>query len=387
MQETIVEVKTQLLTTSVEKLQDLAKEYLPLLEDTTRTAIFVAFEGYLADMAKEEHAVKLLQALLEKLKKGTIVDKSTVKEETTDSKAKDIKESKETHEVLKTLRREFKVSGSIGDGPNCIGYSSFIRQIESGKNHGYSERDLVDGIIRAIQAGSKLRGYLEGRYDISLSKVQSIVRAAYKEKAATELYQELCALKQGSKETLQEFLFRALELKQKISFACKESDLPTYDDKLVMHQLRHSLSTGIRNDGIRTESLALIKSFTSDENLIQGMNEIERRHVESDEKLKVKKDVSRVTVEESEILKELKALKIEVNQLKTQKSCSETDNKMPSQNPTRRVRRRRACENCTRSGSNCRHCWNCGAGDHLSRNCSKNAERPMSKGDHWPPRS
>ena len=383
IQDTIVEIKTALLMASTERLKQLAEEFLPLLSETSRTKIFVAFEGYLADIAKEEGSDKKLEEILEKVKTvPTVKETATVKLEPTA-----IKEEKETGEVkpdvYKSLRREFKISGAIGDGPTCIGYPSLLRQIDSGKSHGYADRDIVDGIIRAIQPGSKLRGYLEGRSSVTLPKVQAIVRAAYKEKDATELYQELCALKQGKGESIQEFLFRALELKQKITFSCKDSDLPTYDEHLVLHQFRHSLSTGIRNDSIRSESLTLINSFKNDEQLIREMNLIERRHMECEEKLKTKKEVANLNVEESEILKELRALKVEVNELKSQRVSSETDHRRSTMDSSRRPRRKRTCESCqNRNQSDCRHCWNCGAGDHLARRCQKNGTGSMSKGGH-----
>ena len=54
---------------------------------------------------------------------------------------------------------------------------SFMRQVESGVQKGYTNREIVDGVIRAIQAGSKLRGYLEGREELDLPVLQSIIRA------------------------------------------------------------------------------------------------------------------------------------------------------------------------------------------------------------------
>ena len=99
-----------------------------------------------------------------------------------------------------------------------------MRQVESGVRKGYTNREVVDGVIRAIQDSSKLRGYLEGRDDLDLHVLQSIIRSFYKEKSSTDLYQVLCNLHQQSKETTQEFLFRALELRQKIIFASKEPD-------------------------------------------------------------------------------------------------------------------------------------------------------------------
>ncbi|WAR24264.1 hypothetical protein MAR_037933 [Mya arenaria] len=199
----------------------------------------------------------------------------------------------ELQDTIKTqFRRDFKISGNIGEGPTCIGYTSFQRQLESGSHHGYSDRDLIDGVIRAIQAGSKLRGYLEGRDDLPLPKLQSIIRAFYKEKRSTEL-------------------FRALELRQKINFASKESKTSHYNKDLVEHQFRHSVSTGIRDDEIRGEAHVLFQNYKQDEDLILGLNEIvSRKKREREAKLKTVK-VAQVTEHETTVLNELKLLRIE----------------------------------------------------------------------------
>ena len=52
---------------------------------------------------------------------------------------------------------------------------SFLRQVKSGPAKGYIERDIIDAIIRAIQAGSRLWGYLEGRDGLMLAVVHSII--------------------------------------------------------------------------------------------------------------------------------------------------------------------------------------------------------------------
>lgn len=43
-----------------------------------------------------------------------------------------------------------------------------MREVESGVQKGYTNREIVDGVIKAIQADSKLRGYLEGREELDL---------------------------------------------------------------------------------------------------------------------------------------------------------------------------------------------------------------------------
>lgn len=135
---------------------------------------------------------------------------------------------------------------------------SIMRQVESGVQKGYTHREIVDGVIKAIQADSKLSGYLEGREELDLHVFQSIIRAFYKEKSSTELYQELCNLHQELKETTLDFVFKALGLKQKIIFASKEPDKLSYEKKLVEKQFQHDVSTGIGDDAIKTEIHSLL---------------------------------------------------------------------------------------------------------------------------------
>ena len=59
---------------------------------------------------------------------------------------------------------------------------SIMRQVESGVQKGYTKREIVDGVIKAIQADSKLRGYLDGREELDLHVFQSIIRALLKKR-------------------------------------------------------------------------------------------------------------------------------------------------------------------------------------------------------------
>ena len=60
--------------------------------------------------------------------------------------------------------------------------------VESGLAKGYTEADIVDGIIRATPAASGIRNYKEGGEDLDLANLQGLMPAHYNEKSATELY-------------------------------------------------------------------------------------------------------------------------------------------------------------------------------------------------------
>ncbi len=109
-------------------------------------------------------------------------------------------------------------------------------------------------MIRAITPGNRLRNYLESREGLDIDTLNSIIRSYYKELTPTELYQQLCGLSQDHNESPQGFLFRALDIRQKVLFASGEecADV-SYDLELVQTMFRRSLSTGIRDDIIRSE--------------------------------------------------------------------------------------------------------------------------------------
>lgn len=51
--------------------------------------------------------------------------------------------------------------------------------------------NIKDGVIKTVVPSSNLRSYLDGRPDINLATLRSILRGYYAEKNATELYSEL----------------------------------------------------------------------------------------------------------------------------------------------------------------------------------------------------
>jgi len=101
---------------------------------------------------------------------------------------------------------------------------SLIHQLEVGLKKGYSEEEVVEAVIRAVQPGLTVRSYLKICRPLTLPNLRQILRFLYHEKDSTELYQLLSSATQGTKETPQDFLIRLLELRQHILFASKEAD-------------------------------------------------------------------------------------------------------------------------------------------------------------------
>ena len=127
------------------------------------------------------------------------------------------------------IRREFKISGQIGE-PGETDKLTFV----SGLKRNYKESEIVDAVIHAVSLHSSLRSYVETLNDLSLPKLRKILRVHYREKSASELYQLLATIFQQPKETAQQFLLRALDFRNKVGFASKESECEVqYDDPLV----------------------------------------------------------------------------------------------------------------------------------------------------------
>jgi hypothetical protein len=116
-----------------------------------------------------------------------------------------------------------------------------------------------------------------------------------------------------------------LELRQKIYFTDRENKTK-YDQALVIEQFNQAISTGIRDDRIRIEMNTILKSYDSDEGLLQSLNEITRKLDDRDTKLNWKSTrVAKVPATESNegtgeagdaLLEAINALRVEVTNLK-----------------------------------------------------------------------
>jgi hypothetical protein len=97
------------------------------------------------------------------------------------------------------IQKQFKISGDIGK--SGISFASVMRQIRNGLLQGYTEREIVDGILRAISSSTiSLRNYLDSCHDLHLNSLKEILRSHYNEKTPDELYSELGSLVQENKE-------------------------------------------------------------------------------------------------------------------------------------------------------------------------------------------
>ena len=147
-------------------------------------------------------------------------------------------------------------------------------QIDAGLKAGYKENEIIDAVIRAVSPSLQLRSYLEMIQDLTLTRLRLIMKAHFKQKSGTALYQELSNLRQETSETPQDFLLRAM--RQQIMFVSSASDSPIkYEPSLVQSLFLHVLETGLQGEAMRAKLRPFLEKTTvSDEQLLEKINQI-----------------------------------------------------------------------------------------------------------------
>lgn len=268
------------------------------------------------------------------------------------------------------LRRDFVIVGKLGDTSNekDIGYLGIVRQMEEGIEKGYKEHEVVASVLKAIVPKS-LRTYLGMTKDLNIPKLSQVLRIHYKEKAATELYQELITMRQEKNEDATAFVVRALETREKILFASKEEGAVQYEKKQVQKLFLSTIESGIEEEIAGSIRPFLLKTEIEDVDLMHQVNlaqsklKIRKQKLEPSVNKKVGKVASVGAEESSEILKTLKEMKsslASVGDLKKQvedlqgeitalKRSQSTGHQLRSRGNTkgrRKEQRLPKCENC-----------------------------------------
>ena len=110
------------------------------------------------------------------------------------------------------LRKDLKISSKIDDfgkKESSVSFISLVHQVENAIMVGYENYEIVETCTKAIEPGSKLHSYLEGKPDLTFPVLYKILRSHFEEPIATELYRQLTSAVQEPHETPQQFLFES----------------------------------------------------------------------------------------------------------------------------------------------------------------------------------
>ena len=284
-------------------------------------------------------------------------------------------------------RKDLRISGQIGDSnqKDRLSFSSLNHQVESGVSKGYSEGEVVEAVLKAINPGLRLRSYLENYSGLTLTTLRTVLKSHYQEKDATDLYQELAQLTQDRSETPQAFVMRALDLRQRITRASGETTGLRYDDALVKNMFLHAVKTGLTNDNIRIDLKSGLDVDISDEALLGRLNtavalETKRQQKTSRRPAHVsavgnaqedKSEIKRETPKQDGMMHAMAAQLAELTACVAALQVKAVDhNSSPDQRP-RYAPRPRGCPSCQTAdyGDTCRHCYKCGGENHIARGC------------------
>ena len=354
-------------------------------------------EQELSDVKQKLDALQGPNALKAKCNESTRETEATVKQ--TDEGKVQLSSA-----ALLSLKQEFKISGQIGDPGQTekLTFVSLTNQIDYGIKSGYPEDEIIAAVTRSIAPQNFLRSYIENERlkDLTLAKLRNILRLHFREKSAPEVYKELSVICQSPKESPQKFLFRALDLRNKVLFVSQEDDSKfDYGFPLVQNTFLKLLETGLRDEILVTNLRSILRTpDISDEDLMKHVNELTSNQAERQSKLEQKSaKVSSTKVIEGqrvsktkenpkpndELLTEIREIKSDLAMLKQQNNSNfVAPSSWPmDRNPNRgrgRGRGRRSaprmyrgCPNCQSTGQSysCEHCFKCGSPDHYKSDC------------------
>ena len=228
------------------------------------------------------------------------------------------------------LRRDFRIVGILGPQgqKENLSFMSVNRQIEEGLKRGNEEKEVIDGIIKCISSSLPLKDYIEAMRESGLETINKILRAHFQEKNASELYTSLTNLVQNTNEEPQNFLLRALNLREKVIFASKAGNSKVkYEPAQCQSMFLHAVETGFISNTLRTRMRThLQQPNVTDAELINELNIAVTEESERNLKLglgpKGKVKVTQVQSNNDEksavkeLVAEIKALKGEMANLK-----------------------------------------------------------------------
>ena len=337
-----------------------------------------------------------------------------------------------------TLRKDFRIWGQIGEAgqKDKLSFTSLTNQIESGLKKGYTEREIIEAVIKAVSPGLHLRDLLEVKRGLTLPTLRTILRGHFKVDSASEMLHRLMNISQDPKESPQAFLFRAIEIREKLLWKSGEEDEgEQFSPDLIQRKFLRSLETGLFSEAVKFQLKPhLSDPRVTDEVLIEKINEAASLESERQNKLRrntaVKPRVSEIQTElqssnsqlplnaetdtndetqmkeagvvstkkkqgqskgpDPETVKLIEGLKADVLEVKKMftETLEATRSRPSMDNRTSPAARwTRGCQACrdAQVSDTCRHCFRCGQDGHFSRGC-RQGRLPQGNGTGLPNR-
>ena len=190
-------------------------------------------------------------------------DSDDFKDALTDHKRSKRRTSRSEMAARTVKLKDFKINGTVGEPgeKGKLTYGSLAHQINTGRDMGFDETEIVSAVIRCITPGHTTRTYLEGQRRLTLEALMSTMQAHFYEKDITSLYNKLTAATQGVTQPPLKFLFAMFALRDQVIDLSRgnKRDERRYSRKLVQAEMQKGIYAGLRDPNIRQDLKMLLR--------------------------------------------------------------------------------------------------------------------------------
>ena len=324
--------------------------------------------------------------------------------------------------LLRGLKlREFKLSGAVGTEEGCIDYQQLTYQIQQGREDGYTFKEVMHGVIKAIK-NPTMKKFFQGKAfgktgkKLTEESFNHMLRSKYMVQDSQKFYNLMVAARQEPGTSEMDFLHRMINLRDTVIEMSVEEGVPCNEENLQKKFLE-TLSVGFSSNNIRLDLRQVLKSeAVDDDELLEEVGLTMQREKAYQDRFgsnagkcaKVhsigtgKKDdgENTLSVAESQILAEIKNLNVKVDEVgkvskRVDRLAGDVDDlkltvakivsittpaggasPFPVPTPLQpipavggRSRYRIKCQACEQQRIYCKHCNVCGQGGHKRKDC------------------
>ena len=120
---------------------------------------------------------------------------------------------------VSAFHKDFKIRGAIGETcqkGKLLSYVSLLKQVEEGKDKGYSDKGIVNVVIKAVIPGLYLQNVKETNDNLTLDRLIKFFQSHFLERNTSDLSRHLTSLTQGNRNLPLNLFYRAMSLRQKL---------------------------------------------------------------------------------------------------------------------------------------------------------------------------
>ena len=274
--------------------------------------------------------------------------------------------------VEHVLKPAFKVKGIVGKPGAGLSFAALERQVEAAK-YEHSEAKITEAVIQAISPTIPLRAFLDNKRELSLKTLMTIIHAHFQEGDTTELFNQLSNEIQHASEDAMTFMLRVMEMKEKILYLSKTSEIKyTFDQ--VQRLFLKVIENGLASEPIRIKLRGSLNVQANDEALLCKLTNICIEEKDRESKLTKQAKTARARAVEAKEVVEKESDLASLTKLVEKLSVQVRELSAEAGRGKHWRSSVHGCDACRKEkkGSTCRHCYKCGSTAHIARDCTLN---------------